>query len=117
MNCQGLSKNKLKGLIHLIFFKSKNYSVYMLRDNHFTHKEESYIQTQWGFECYFSNFALKLKRRSRILNNNFECKVQKVERDDRGNMLIYGPNRDNPDFYKIILKKKKKKKKINEMKI
>ena len=57
MNCQGLS-NKIKRADTLNFLKGKKYSVYMLQDTHFTHKEENYIRTQWGFECYFS----KIKR-------------------------------------------------------
>ena len=118
MNCQGLS-NKIKRADTLNFLKSKKYSVYMLQDTHFTHKEENYIRTQWGFECYFSNFASNARGVAVFLNNNFKCKVNNVERDDKGNMLIleteiegkmitliniYGPNRDDPGFYRTILK-------------
>ena len=91
----------------------------MLQDTHFTHKEENNIRTQWGFERYFSNFASNTRGVAVFLNNNFECNVHNEERDDKGNMLIleteiegkmvtliniYGPNRDDPEFYRTILK-------------
>ena len=119
MNYQGLF-NKIKRADTLNFLKGKNYSVYMLQDTHFTHKEENYIRTQWGFECYFSNSASNARGVAVFLNNNFECKVHHVERNDKGNMLIleteiegkmatliniYCQNRDDPEFYKTILKK------------
>ena len=119
MNCQGLS-SKSKRADTLNFLKSKQYSIYMLQDTHFTNKEENYIRSQWGFECFFSNFASNSRGVAVLLNNNFECKVQRVEKDDNGNMLIldiqiedsiitliniYGPNRDDPEFYKCILQK------------
>ena len=52
-----------------------------------------------------------------MFNNNFEYEVHEVEKDDNGNKLllditiegkrltlinIYGPNRDDPDFYQGI---------------
>ena len=52
MNCQGLS-NKMARSDTLNFLKSKQFSIYLLQDTHFTTKEESYIRTQWGFECFF----------------------------------------------------------------
>ena len=119
MNCQGLS-SKTKRADTLNFLKSKRYSIYMLQDTHFTNKEENYIRTQWGFDCFFNNFASNSRGVAILLNNNFESKVQRVEKDDSGNFLIldiqiedniitlvniYGPNRDDPEFYKLILSK------------
>ena len=119
MNCQGLS-DKTKRADTLNFLKSKKYSVYILQDTHFIDKEENYIRTQWGFECYFSNFASNSRGVAILFNNNFEFKVQNVERDDNGNRLIltieiegklftliniYGPNKDDQEFYKQLLLK------------
>lgn len=118
MNCQGLS-NKTKRADTLNFLKSKKYSVYMLQDTHFINKEENYIRTQWGFECHFSNFASNSRGVAILFNNNFEFKLHKVERDENGNKLvldieiegkrltlinIYGPNRDDPEFYRGLLR-------------
>ena len=60
----------------------------MLQDTHFTNKEENYIRTQWGFDCLFNNFASNSRGVAILLNNNFESKVQRVEKDDSGNFLI-----------------------------
>ena len=99
------------------FLKNKNHSVYFLQDTHFTTKEQNYIRTQWGFECYFSNYSSQSRGVAILFNNNFEFKVLKVTKDENGNKLIldmviegknitliniYGPNRDEPDFYEEI---------------
>ena len=116
MNCQGLS-NMDKRSDTFNFLRNKNYSVYFLQDTHFTTKEQNYIRTQWGFECYFSNYSSQSRGVAILFNNNFEFKVLKVAKDESGNKLIldmviegknitliniYGPNRDEPDFYEEI---------------
>ena len=115
MNCQGLS-NQEKRSDTLIFLKSKKHSIYFLQDTHFTTNGEKYIRTQWGFECYFSNFSSQARGVAILFNNNFEFKVLKTVSDESGNKLIlevffegkrqgfnkYGPNRDDPDFYEEI---------------
>ena len=99
------------------FLRNKNHSVYFLQDTHFTTKEQNYIRTQWGFECYFSNYSSQSRGVAILFNNNFEFKVLKVTKDENGNKLIldmviegknitliniYGPSRDEPDFYEEI---------------
>lgn len=116
MNTQGLS-DKSKRRDTLNFLKSKKYAVYFLQDTHFTSKEENYIRSQWGYECFFSNFSSQSRGVAILLNNNFEFKLHKVKRDENGNKIIlditmeglrltliniYGPNRDDPNFYKEI---------------
>ena len=61
MNCQGLGDvNKRKDLFN--FLKQKKYSIYFLQDTHFTEKEEKYIRSMWGFECFFLFFLKSIKR-------------------------------------------------------
>ena len=118
MNCQGLGdKAKRKDVLH--FLKQKKHSIYLLQDTHFTEKEEKYIRTQWGYDCYFSSFSSQSRGVSTMLNPNFEHKVTQVKKDNEGNKLIleiflpalnknitlvniYGPNRDKPNFYKQV---------------
>lgn len=117
MNCQGLS-NTVKRADTLNFLRGKNHSVYFLQDTHFTTNEEKYIRTMWGFECFFSNFSSQSRGVAIMFNNNFEFQVHKIHKDETGNKLIlditlegkrltliniYGPNKDNPNFYKEIL--------------
>ena len=118
MNCQGLS-NMDKRSDTFNFLRNKNYSVFLLQDTHFTTKEQNYIHTKWGFECYFSNYSSQSRCVAILFNNNIELKVLKVAKDENGNKLIldavtegktitliniYGPNRDEPDFYEEINK-------------
>lgn len=117
MNCQGLS-NKMARSDTFNFLKGKRFSIYLLQDTHFTTREENYIRTQWGFECLFSNFSSQSRGVAILFNNNFEFKIHNIEKDNNGNKLIldmtiqgkhllliniYGPNRDDPEFYLQLL--------------
>ena len=117
MNCQGLGgKDKRKDVLN--YLKQRKYSIYCLQDTHFTEGEEKYIRTQWGYECFFSSFNSQSRGTAILLNNNFEYKLNKIKRDSDGNLIIldihlagknitlinlYGPNRDNPNFYAKIM--------------
>lgn len=118
LNCQGLgSKEKRKDVLN--FLKQKQHSIYCLQDTHFTRKEEKYIRSMWGFDCYFNSYTSQSRGTAIFLNNNFEHKVLKTKSDTDGNKLIldmlvgnkkitliniYGPNQDNPCFYEQIKK-------------
>ena len=113
MNVQGLGdKDKRKDTLN--FLKSKNQSIYFLQDTHFTNKEINYIRSQWGFECFFSNFSSQARGVAILFNNTFEYKIHAQKSDTFGNKIIldlsiwdkkvtliniYGPNRDCPEFY------------------
>ena len=116
MNCQGLGgKDKRKDVLN--YLKQRKYSIYCLQDTHFTEKEENYIRTQWGYDCYFSSHNSQSRGTAIFLNNNFEFKLNKIKRDMNGNKIIldlilagkkitliniYGPNRDRPTFFEQI---------------
>ena len=116
INCQGLS-NMDKRADKFNFLGNKNYTVYFPKDTHFTTKEQNYIRTQWGFECYFSIYSSQSRGVAIFYSNNYEFNVLKVAKDENGNKLIldmvmeglnitliniYGPNRGEPDFYNNI---------------
>ena len=116
LNCQGLGgKEKRKDVLN--FLKQKKYSIYFVQDTHFTEKEEKYIRTQWGYECFFSSFNSQSRGVALFINNNFEFKMNRIKRDREGNKIIlditimgkritliniYGPNRDTPAFFESI---------------
>ena len=116
MNTQGLGdKGKRKDVIN--FLKSRKYSICMLQDTHFTTAEEKYIRTQWGYECFFSCHNSQSRGVATFINNTFDCKINNIEQDNNGNLLIlnckicdknitliniYGPNRDSPTFYQDV---------------
>ena len=80
-------------------------------------KDETFIRTQWGFECIFNSYNSQSRGVAILLNNKFEYKIHKTLMDNNGNLIIvdieinnkrisliniYGPNRDSPDFYEQI---------------
>ena len=117
VNCWGLADvKKRKDVFN--FLRSKHFSVYFLQDTHFTKEKELLIRAEWGFECIFNCNNSQSRGVAILLNNNFEYKIHTIFRGDGGNLLIlditicnirltlvnlYGPNSDNPDFYKLIL--------------
>lgn len=116
LNTQGLSDpSKRKDVLNCL--KSKQYCIYFLQDTHFTQKEENYIRSQWGYECYFSSFSSQSRGVAIFINNNFDFKFISLEKDTEGNMLllnvkiydteitlicVYAPNKDSPSFFKTI---------------
>ena len=116
MNCQGLGdQNKRKDVLH--FLKEKKYAIYLLQDTHFTNKEENYIRTMWGYECFFDCFSSQSRGVAIFINNNFSYKLHRIKTGNDGNKLIlditiqdkrltlvniYGPNRDKPTFYRDL---------------
>ena len=121
MNCWGLADvKKRKDVFN--FLRSKQFSVYFLQDTHFTKEKELIIRADWGFECIFNSYTSQSRGVAILINNNFEYKIHNIFRDNKGNVLIvditicnirltlvnlYGPNTDDPMFYKVILKQVK----------
>jgi exonuclease III len=119
MNCQGLADaKKRRDVFH--YLKTKGFSIYLLQDTHFNTKLENYIRSEWGYICHFASHNSSSRGVAILLNNNFEFQVKKVVKDPGGNYIlilikminkeflicnVYGPNRDDPDFY-IKLKDK-----------
>ena len=112
-NCQGLnSKEKRRDVFD--YLKSKSYNIYCLQDTHFTEREESFIRNQWGGECIFNSFSSNQRGVAILFNNNFDYKINRIKKDDHGNLLcvdldiegkkitlvnLYGPNQDSPEFF------------------
>ena len=87
MNCQGLGNSaKRRDIFHYI--RQKHYSIYCLQDTHFDKKMETYIQSEWGYKCFFSSFSSNARGVAVLFSNNFEFKINKTEKDDSGNILI-----------------------------
>ena len=118
-NCQGLGNfKKRKDVFH--YLRKKKFDVYFLQDTHFEKKIESQIRMEWGYESFFASFNTQSRGVAVLLNNTFDFKVNLIEIDPLGNFIIlklntmekiitlinvYGPNRDNPEFYAQINQK------------
>ena len=81
---------------------------------------ENFISTEWGYESYFSSYNSNSRGVAVLFNNNFEFKVKDIDKGDRGSYIIltvrikeidillvnlYGPNRDEPEFYNTLKEK------------
>ena len=113
MNCQGLADpRKRRDVFHCL--RNKSYSIYLLQDTHFDPKLENCIRAEWGYKCYFASYNSSSRGVAMLFNINFQFSVNKVYKDIAGNYIfatvrimdkefvivsLYGPNRDNPEFY------------------
>ena len=70
LNCQGLG-DRIKRKDVLNYLKQKQFSIYFLQDTHFIAKEEQYIRSQWGYECYFSSFSSQSRGVAILLKSKF----------------------------------------------
>ena len=118
-NCQGLANMlKRRDLFH--FVKSKKYNSIRLQDIHLEKKMEPYVRSEWGYQVYMSPFRSNRRGVMILLNNNFEQQVECIKTDPNGNYIIlnmtiqgkkvtlvniYGPNEDNPQFYRNLKEK------------
>lgn len=118
-NCQGLSlASKRRDLFH--FVKNKKYNIICLQDVHINNKMEDFVKNEWGYNAYFSSYSTNSRGVMTLINNNFEQKVEQIKTDTNGNYLlisitmhekkitlvnVYGPNQDNPQFYRTLFNK------------
>ena len=113
VNCQGLSDpRKRRDVFH--YLRQKSYSIYLLQDTHFDPKMENCIRAEWGYKSYFASYNSNSRGVAILFNNILEFLVKKVYKDILGNYIfvtvtimdrdflivsLYGPNRDDPEFY------------------
>ena len=119
LNCQGLGNfQKRRDVFH--YLRKKQYNIYFLQDTHFEEKSERQIRAEWGYECVFASKNTRSRGVAILFNNNFDFKIKETIKDNQGNFIIlklhtlgkdivlvniYGPNRDNPPFFKDIKKR------------
>ena len=111
------------------YLRQKRFSIYCLQDTHFDPKLDKYISSEWGYTCFFSSYRSNSRGVAVMFSNNFEFKIKDVNRDENGNFIIislssmdkdlllvnvYGPNKDDPNFYNE-LKEKIKNYQINDI--
>ena len=114
-NIQGLQTVEKR----IDYKKSKTYDIYCLQDTHFTNENETQIIDQWGnSNSIFSHFKSNARGVAIVFNKNLDYKIYQKIIDNNGNFIIadlniynqgltlinlYGPNADNPTFFKKIL--------------
>ena len=120
-NARGLGNfRKRRDVFH--YLRNKTYSIICLQDTHFTEEQEQRIEIEWGYKCFFSLYTSNSRGVAILFNSTFQYKHHGTIRDVNGNLLIidvtieneiltlaslYGPNRNEPDFYSDLLSKLK----------
>ena len=114
LNVRGLADaRKRKDLF--MWLRNKKYNIYCLQDIHCDTKKQNLFRNEWGGEALFSSIASNSRGVAVLFSNNFEYSIVSQLRDDHGNLLgvklnvedqniglitLYGPNRDDPLFYR-----------------
>ena len=113
-NVNSIGKNPKRQQI-FNFLKSKKSDIIVLVDTRIDKELENIVKQEWGSMSYFSSFSSQ-SRGVAILFKKYSCvEVLKEKKDPSGNILslllkfdskkillsaIYGPNEDNPHFYR-----------------
>ena len=116
MNCRGLSDiKKRRDVLH--FLKNKDYDVLFLQDTHVTQSSIQYFNSLWKGKGYHSCNTTRSRGVSIMLKHTLQHELIQVKHSDCGNFIIvvcklgtrtyllanvYGPNDDNPDFYRTL---------------
>ncbi len=115
LNFRGLN-NAFKRKQIFRFLRKKKANIFCLQDVHFTADQEQLIK-----ECYISPYKSNARGTAILFNNNFEFEVLssfvdknegnyvglnvKIEDQIYSIITIYGPNTDNPKFFRTIRQK------------
>ena len=116
LNCQGLGdKDKRRDVLD--YLRTQNYSIIFLQDTHFSCNYHNSITNEWGYKVIFNSYSSQSRGVAIFFRNNFEFKIHKTFLDLSGNVIIidieilnkritlaniYGPNKDDPDFYTTL---------------
>ena len=116
VNSQGLrDKTKLHDV--LTYLNKFHPHIICLQDTHLLSSDESEILKIWPGEVIINGKSTNSRGVAILLSKNFEYKIEHIFKDIDGNLIeldliisdiklklfcIYGPNKDNPDFYESI---------------
>ena len=116
MNCRGLGDVRKRRDV-MQFVRSKRFSIVFLQDTHLTENSIPYFNTLWHGKAHHSCFSSRRRGTSILINSNLPYNLIAENKSECGNfhMLvcniynetfllinIYGPNEDNPAFYKSL---------------
>ena len=112
-NVRGLQDSlKRRQIFHT--FQLSKFHIFLLQETHSSLQMEQQWKNEWGGEIYFSHGATNSRGVCILLKNTFSRVMHRIVADDCGRFVIvdleinslrlligtiYGPNRDDPDFY------------------
>ena len=116
MNCRGLSDlKKRRDVMH--YLRKKDYDILFLQDTHLTQNSFQYFNCLWRGKSVHSFYTNRSRGVSIMFKHTLKYEIIQTEHADCGNFLIivckigtqtyllayvYGPNNDNPDFYRTL---------------
>lgn len=120
MNTRGLADPaKRRDLFKRV--REQKVQICCLQDTHIDAKFIKRVKAEWGLNAIICPYTSNARGVAILFNTGFEYKINNVDLDQGGNYIIidisitdfaqftlvnlYGPNEDNPDFYKKIFKK------------
>ena len=113
LNCQGLGDHTKRRDV-LNYLSGMGVSIICLQDTHFSKNNERLIMNEWGYTAVLNSFSSNSRGVGIFFKNNFEFEIHRTFNDASGNIVlidieifnrritlvnIYGPNKDNPEFY------------------
>ena len=113
LNVRGI-RNDFKRRKLFEWLKQKENTIILLQETHSTEDIERQWRSEWGYDCYYSNYNRNSRGVMILLRTNFEGEVVEIRRDQEGriiiliiklnNMLftvanIYAPNNDEPVYF------------------
>ena len=112
-NVRGLQESKKRRAMFYSFHKS-NYNIFLLQETHSSAECEQQWQNEWGGKIVFSHGSTSSRGVCILFKNNFSLDIHRLQTDGDGRYIIveikldclslllcsiYGPNRDDPDFF------------------
>lgn len=116
MNVRGLS-DPLKRCDVFDWLREKELSLICLQDVHFKTDLLKRYEDEWGGRVILNAHTSASRGVAILVKKGLDCEVEEMYRDEGGNILqvkvslceidfvlitIYGPNKDNPDFYRNL---------------
>ena len=101
----------------LTYFKETKANIVCLQDTHWTETDLPSVSQIWGNRCYIHGSKTNARGVAILFRNNFEYEILASNSDKEGNLIcltvktssvtfnlltLYGPNTDNPSFFRDI---------------
>ena len=117
MNCRGMASRE-KRVDPFRKWKKEQFDIILLQDTHLSATTVLQVKEEWEFKCINSTHSTHSRGTSILINNTFEYHIGQIKVDPGGNFVlvelklskdfvfligsIYGPNEDNPNFYRSL---------------
>ena len=119
-NVRGL-RQQFKRIDLFNYFKKLKADIVCLQETHLIQKDLNTIRKEWNIEYFIAGNSTNSRGVAILINNTFEYTISSCLKDPEGRYIvleisvanlftffiinIYGPNRDEPDWYQTLFDK------------